>query len=66
MPRILRNYLISFAIIGVILLIAHLLDTYFQAKHAETQNQPTPSSEQTESSEQSSLLTNFSSSWRWS
>ena len=33
MPRILRNYLISFLIIGLILGIVHLLGLYFNSEH---------------------------------
>lgn len=32
MPRILRNYLISFAIIGTFLTVVHLIDEYMKAK----------------------------------
>ncbi len=34
MPRILRNYLISFALIGIVFLIVHLLDLYFKSNAA--------------------------------
>ena len=46
MPRILRNYLISFAIIGIIFLIVHLLDLYFKS-NAVQQNGRTPQTQGT-------------------
>ena len=49
MPRILRNYLISFAIIGIIFLFVHFLDLYFKSK-AEPQNARVPQSQGTTSS----------------
>jgi disulfide bond formation protein DsbB len=39
MPRILRNYLISFLIIGTLLGIIHALDLYFNPREATS---PTP------------------------
>ena len=35
MPRILRNYLICFAVIGAILLALDLVDSYFQSESSE-------------------------------
>lgn len=32
MPRVLRNYLISFAILGFIFGVVHLLDVYFKSQ----------------------------------
>jgi hypothetical protein len=36
MPRILRNYLISFLIIGTLLGVVHGLDLYFNPRSANT------------------------------
>ncbi|MBF0287473.1 MAG: hypothetical protein HQM14_06615 [SAR324 cluster bacterium] len=44
MPRILRNYLISFAVIGAILLVVHLLDLYFHADQEAPQKAPSQTS----------------------
>ena len=50
MPRILRSYLISFVIIGVILTIVHFLDVYLRAKH-ERENGKRPAIEKIEEME---------------
>lgn len=45
MPRILRNYLISFVIIGLFLLIVHLINRYVEQRSEEAPPAP-PSREQ--------------------
>ena len=40
MPRILRNYLISFVIIGTLLGIIHALDLYFNPRDASLTEKP--------------------------
>lgn len=42
MPRILRNYLISFAIIGLILLAIHLVNRWADQRAAAPERSPAP------------------------
>jgi mannose/fructose/N-acetylgalactosamine-specific phosphotransferase system component IIC len=45
MPRILRNYLISFVIIGIVLAVIHYVNRWADEKAKASAPQPTPQSE---------------------